>query len=62
MREKDIQELARIARREYHRAWRAKNKEKIKATNARYWAKKATQLLRSEEQSKEDKSDEKATD
>jgi hypothetical protein len=29
------------ARRKYHKEWRNKNKEKIKAAQARYWAKKA---------------------
>ena len=29
------------ARREYYRKWRARNKDKIRETNRRYWEKKA---------------------
>ena len=29
------------ARRAYYKAWRAKNKEKIRETNLRYWARRA---------------------
>lgn len=28
-------------RREYQRAWRAANRDKVKANNARYWERKA---------------------
>lgn len=35
---------ARLARREYMRQWRAKNKDKIKANQERYWEKKAKNL------------------
>lgn len=31
----------REAKRDYYRAWRARNREKIKAYNARYWEKQA---------------------
>ena len=34
-------EAARAARNEYHREWRAKNRDKVKAINARYWEKRA---------------------
>ena len=34
-------EKARQARNAYHREWRAKNKEKVKEINARYWANRA---------------------
>lgn len=30
---------ARIARNAYYRAWRAKNPDKVRAANDRYWAK-----------------------
>ncbi|MBD7915232.1 hypothetical protein H9660_08740 [Clostridium sp. Sa3CUN1] len=32
---------ARLARREYMRQWRLKNKDKVKAHQERYWEKKA---------------------
>ena len=31
----------REVKRDYYRAWRARNREKIKAYNARYWEKQA---------------------
>lgn len=41
MSEKEMQELARKERNRYHREWRAKNKDRVKAIDDRYWAKKA---------------------
>ena len=35
------QEKARQARNQYAREWRARNRDKVKANNERYWAKKA---------------------
>lgn len=32
------------ARRAYQREWRAKNRDKIKASEERYWAKKAAEM------------------
>ena len=32
---------ARAARNEYKRLWRARNKDKVRASNERYWEKKA---------------------
>lgn len=37
----DLAEKAREERNRYHREWRAKNKEKVKEINRRYWQKKA---------------------
>lgn len=34
---------AKEARNAYYRAWRAKNKDRVKEINARYWKKKAAQ-------------------
>lgn len=34
-------DMIRAAQRDYHRAWRAKNPEKVKAAQQRYWLKKA---------------------
>ena len=34
----------------YQRAWRAKNREKVREINKRYWAKKAAQSLAAQEE------------
>lgn len=36
-----IEEQAREERREYYRQWRARNPEKIRENNRRYWERKA---------------------
>lgn len=36
-----LSEAARQAKREYGRAWRAKNKDSVRASNARYWERRA---------------------
>ena len=36
-----IEELARQERLEYFKQWRANNKDKVRATNKRYWEKRA---------------------
>lgn len=38
------QMTAKEAQREYNRAWRAKNKDRVKAINARYWERKAKKM------------------
>ena len=43
--EQEIKEAVRKVQREYKREWRAKNKDKIKAANERYWRKKTMQRL-----------------
>ncbi len=40
-----IEELAKKERREYYRQWRAKNKDKVREKNRRYWERKAAQKL-----------------
>ncbi len=37
-----IEEKAREERREYFRQWRAKNRDKVKESNRRYWERRAT--------------------
>jgi len=37
-------EQAKAARRAYKRAWNRANKDKVKAAQARYWARKAEQM------------------
>lgn len=36
-----LSDKAKEARRAYYKAYRARNREKIKATNQRYWERKA---------------------
>lgn len=35
-------------KREYHRKWRAANKDKVKASNERFWRKKAEVMKKKE--------------
>ncbi len=42
--EKLIQEAKKLEA-EYHREWRAKNKEKVRKNNQRYWINKAKKEL-----------------
>jgi len=51
MSEKSLEELAAEKRREYKRAWNAKNKDKCREHTRRYWERK---VLR-EQQASEDK-------
>lgn len=39
-----MSDAAKIARREYMRQWRAKNKDKVKVIQNRYWENKAKNL------------------
>lgn len=43
-----IEERAREERREYYRKWRAKNPDKVREHNRRYWEKRAA--LRAEKE------------
>ena len=38
---KELQDKAKELQREYHRQWRANNKDKVKEINNRYWLNKA---------------------
>lgn len=44
MSNEELVKMANEARRAYYRAWRAKNKEKVRQHNLNYWAKKAAAL------------------
>ena len=46
--EHEFSEMARQARREYARAWRAKNPDRVRAINRRYWEKRATKATEPE--------------
>lgn len=50
MTEQEILSRIAEARREYARAWRAKNKDKVKAAQKRYWTKK---VMETEQKRKE---------
>lgn len=41
----DIKELAREARREYARQWRAANKDRVKVYNEKYWEKRVAKQI-----------------
>lgn len=43
----NLDEAAVQARREYQRQWRRNNPDKIRATNRRYWEKKAREYRQS---------------
>lgn len=40
-----------IERREYYRQWRAKNKDRVREYNARYWAKRAERSTQAQNES-----------
>ena len=44
MNQTDIDEMARQERNRYFREYRARNPEKVKEANRRYWAKRAAKL------------------
>ena len=46
--EMTLEERAREERREYFRQWRAKNKDKVKENNRRYWEKRAAKKAEAE--------------
>ena len=43
-----LEELARAEQRKYKAEWRSKNKDKVRATNKKYWAKRALKRLEAE--------------
>jgi hypothetical protein len=43
-----MDDIARAARNEYYRQWRAKNPEKVAETNRRYWLRKAEKMKEEE--------------
>lgn len=48
MTEFELEERARLEKNRYLREWRAKNRDKVKAQNARYWKRRALQGERKE--------------
>lgn len=51
--EKTLEELAQEERLSYFREWRAKNKDRVKENNRRYWEKKALERQRQQHESEE---------
>ena len=49
MTQKQLDTLAAEERKEYFREWRSKNKDKVAASNARYWRKRAEQKLKADQ-------------
>ena len=45
MSEKELAELARIERNRYHKEWRAKNPDKVRERNKKYWERRAAKAL-----------------
>ena len=45
MAKKELEPAAKAVRNAYMRAWRAKNPDKVKEINDRYWRRKAEQLF-----------------
>ena len=51
MEQSKIEEMARQERLEYFKKWRAANKDKVRATNQRYWKKRALNKAKQQSQS-----------
>lgn len=50
MAEATLEEKAKEERREYFRKWRAKNKDKIRESNRRYWERRAAKKSSTEQE------------
>lgn len=57
MKKLSIEERAKVARREYYRAYRKKHPEKVREQNRRYWLKRAERLAAAEREEAEHESD-----
>lgn len=49
MNTKNLDEKVKEAQREYMRQWRAANREKVRANNARYWKRRAERMAQERE-------------
>ena len=45
-----LEERAAEERRQYYRQWRAKNKDKVRENNRRYWERRATKKNQAEQE------------
>ncbi len=50
METKPLTERAKEERREYSRQWRAKNKDKVRENNRRYWERRAAKKAEAEQE------------
>lgn len=50
----DLKDLAREEQNRYQREWRAKNKDRVKAMNERYWRKRVAKQIALEQEALED--------
>ena len=48
MKKKELEELAKEARRKYIREWRRKHPDKVREWNQRYWERKGMKMLEEE--------------
>ena len=62
MAEQKMTDAARDARNAYYRAWRARNPEKVRNSNKRYWSKKAAELAAAEKEAESNAGDNENTD
>lgn len=51
----DIEKKAREERNAYFREWRAKNKDRVKAINKRYWENRAKNNAKKQEDNRNDR-------
>lgn len=51
MTENEKKQAAKAAQKAYHKAWRSKNKERVKTYNENYWIRKITKLQEAEKES-----------
>ena len=49
-----LKERERQRKREYHREWRKKHPESVKAAQMRYWAKKAAEMKVNQDEGKDE--------
>lgn len=55
--EQTLEEMAREERLAYYRAWRAKNKDRVKENNKRYWERRVLARQRQQHESEVNKSE-----
>lgn len=58
MTDQKLQELAREEQRRYEKEWRAKNPDKVREKNRRYWAKRALKRLEASKEKEGERCDE----
>ena len=51
----DVERMAKEEKARYQREWRAKNRDKVRAINARYWARRAEKTVAAQKEGKHGK-------